>query len=88
MKSKQSSSGLSSDSHCLPLFIYIGEKLKEDRKSNFCIGEPCVIKQGNITIRQQGSTLHSPPQSDRTPLGLRSDTRTVLGLRSDSARTF
>ena len=45
--------GLSLDSHCLPLFIYIGAKFREDRNSNSCIGEADIIKQGNITARQQ-----------------------------------
>ena len=45
--------GLNSDSDCLPLFIYIGEKFKEDRDSNPHIGEADVIKQGNITAVQQ-----------------------------------
>ena len=45
--------GLSSDLHCLPLFIYIGEKFREDRDSNSHIEEADVIKQGNITARQQ-----------------------------------
>ena len=45
--------GLSSDSHCLPLFIYTGAKFREDRDLNSHIGEADVIKQGNITTRQQ-----------------------------------